>query len=120
MTALEAALRIGAGLARTLAFEQLDHLQHDEELHCLHHHGDRDPARPAIARVAIRQSPWPSTRPASRAVPTSTSRLKLGVALTLNEQSTQDETQLNLPRSDSTVAAFARAHRNGRWARRPP
>lgn len=108
---VEAALRVGApALARTLAFEQLDHLQHDEELHLrFTTMVTEDPARLAIARVAIRQSPLAIDQTRIEASADLTPRLKLGVTLTLNEQSTQDETQLvNLPRSDSTIAAFAR------------
>ena len=108
---VEAALRIGRpALARTLAFEQLDHLQFDEALHL--RFTDmvvEDPARLAGAVAGIRQSPLSISQRRTEASADLTPRLKLGLTLSENRQSTQDETALvNVPATDNTVGVFAR------------
>ena len=108
---VEAALRIGRpALAQTLAFEQLDHLQHDEELHLrFTNMATLDPARVAVAVTGVRQSPLLITETRAEASADLTPRLKLGVTLTLARQSSGDDTVLiNVPSSDTTVAAFLR------------
>ena len=113
---IEAALRIGApALARTLAFEQLDHLQADEQLHLrFTTMATEDPARLAAAEVAIRQSPLAINQTRAEASADLTPVLKLGLTLTLNRQSTQDQTQLvNVPQADTTATVFLR-HRSER------
>ena len=108
---VEAALTIGRpALARTLAFEQLDHLQFDEELHArFTNMAVEDPARLAGAVLGIRQSPLAISQTRAEASADLSPRLKLGLTLSINRQSTQDETVLiNVPQTDSTAAAFLR------------
>lgn len=108
---VEAALRVGRpGLAQTLAFEQLDHLQHDEELHLrFTSMATQDPARLAGGIGGVRQSPLSITETRVEASADLTPRLKLGFTLSVNRQSSQDETQLiNVPQTDLTAALFAR------------
>ena len=108
---VEAAVRIGRPrLAQTLAFEQLDHLQSDEELHLRFTNlALEDPARVAAAMVGIRQSPLAIAQTRVEASADLMPRLKLGLTLTLNRQSTQDETVLvGVPQTDATAAAFLR------------
>lgn len=108
---VEAAMRIGRpALAQTLAFEQLDHLQHDEPLHLrFTTMVTEDPARLAGAVTAIRQSPLAIRQWRGEASADLTPRLKLGLSLTINEQSTQDETALiGVPANDRTATLFAR------------
>jgi hypothetical protein len=108
---VEAALRIGRpALAQTLAFEQLDHLQHDEELHLrFTNMAVLDPARVALAVTGVRQSPLAIAETRAEASADLSPRLKLGLTLTVNHQSTQDETALvNVPHTDTTAALFLR------------
>ena len=108
---VEAALRIGRpALAMTLAFEQFDHLQFDEQLHeRFTGMATADPARVAGGLAGIRQSPLSISQRRVEASADLSPRLKLGLTLTENRQSTQDETRLiNLPERDTTISAFAR------------
>ncbi len=113
---VEAALNIGRpALARTLAFEQLDHLQFDEQLHLrFTNMATDDPARVAGALVGIRQSPLAIAQTRLEASADLSPRLKLGLSLTVNRQSTQDETVLiNVPQTDATASAYLR-YQSGR------
>ena len=108
---VEAALTIGRpALARTLAFEQLEHLQFDEELHArFTNMAVEDPARLAGAVVGIRQSPLSIGQTRAEASADLSPRLKLGLSLSVNRQSTQDETVLiNVPQTDVVASAFLR------------
>ncbi len=108
---VEAALRVGRpALAQTLAFEQLDHLQHDEELHLrFTNMVTTDPARLAGGVNGVRQSPLSIAESRAEASADLTPRLKLGVTLSVNRQSSQDETALiNVPQTDATAALFLR------------
>ena len=108
---VEAALVIGRpALARSLAFEQLDHLRFDEELHArFTNMAVEDPARLAGAVVGIRQSPLAISQTRAEASADLSPRLKLGLSLSVNRQSTQDETVLvNVPQTDAVAAAYLR------------
>ena len=68
-----------------------------------------DPARLAGGLAGIRQSPLSISQRRAEASADLSPRLKLGITLTENRQSTQDETRLiNLPERDTSVSAFAR------------
>ena len=108
---VEAALRVGRpALAQTLAFEQLDHLQHDEELHLrFTNMATLDPARVAAALTSVRQAPLSIVQTRAEASADLSPRLKLGLTLTVNRQSSLDQSALiNVPQTDASVAAFVR------------